>query len=233
MNNKKNMRVVASALCCVSALSLTTTMMPESSVSFRSGRRSEALPWLEAPPLLDGSIVGDAGFDPLNLAKSPGLLAYFREAEIKHSRLAMLASAGWIFSEMLDEPLANLCGLPCVLAHSLNGGLFAPSVLNGGLQAINPIFWGAAVGSASAFELYALWLMLQRAYDEPGDLGFDPLNFYPSERSRRRRMQLSEIKHGRFAMMAVVGFAAEEFILGTPVLQHSNAFFTPFWTWFH
>mmetsp|Transcript_19651 Transcript_19651/g.63169 ORF Transcript_19651/g.63169 Transcript_19651/m.63169 type:complete len:213 (+) Transcript_19651:79-717(+) len=188
-------------------------------------RRSEALPWLSAPPVLDGSVVGDVGFDPLHFAKSQALLSYFREAEIKHARLAMLATVGWVVSEMLDPPLAKLCGLPCVLARQA----FAPSTLNGGLAEIHPVFWGVSLGSASAFELYSLYLMLQKKALEPGDLQFDPLGFYPTERSRRRRMQLAEIKHGRLAMVAVVGFAAEEFILGTPVVQHSSAFFTPFW----
>ncbi|KAJ8601036.1 hypothetical protein CTAYLR_007967 [Chrysophaeum taylorii] len=202
-----------------------------SSVTARPPRRSEALPFMNAPsaPWFDGSVVGDFGFDPLRLASSAALLAFYREAEIKHSRLAMLAAVGWPMSEMLDAPLANLCGLPCVLASKG----FAPSVLNGGLGNINPVFWGAAIGSAASFELYALWAMVERnarkSKLEPGDLGFDPLGFFPTERSRRRRMQLAEIKHGRLAMVAVVGFAAEEFILGTPVIEHSAAFFHPFW----
>lgn len=185
-------------------------------------------------PWFDGSVVGDFGFDPLNLASSAALLAFYREAEIKHSRLAMLATVGWPLSEMLDEPLANLCGMPCVLASK---GL-SPSVLNGGLGNISPVFWGAAIGSAATFELYGLWAMLERnakkskALLEPGDLGFDPMGFYPTERSRRRRMQLAEIKHGRLAMMAIVGFAAEEFFLDTPVIDHSAVFFRPFWTLF-
>lgn len=194
-------------------------------------RKSEALPFLNAPsaPWFDGSVVGDFGFDPLNLATSAALLSFYREAEIKHSRLAMLAAVGWPMSEMYDEPLANLCGLPCVLASQGS----APSVLNGGLEHINPLFWGAALGTAASFEIWSLWAMIERNVQgddaEPGDLGFDPLGFMPTERSRRRRMQLAELKHGRLAMVAVVAFAAEEYILGTPVIEHSAAFFRPFW----
>uniref|UniRef100_A0A7S3JQM9 Uncharacterized protein n=1 Tax=Aureoumbra lagunensis TaxID=44058 RepID=A0A7S3JQM9_9STRA len=213
--------IVVTTISIVKALST----MPEMKTSFT--RMSEALPFIEAPKILDGSVVGDAGFDPLHLASSQALLAFYREAEIKHSRLALLAVVGWPLSEMLDKPIADLCGLPCVLAHSV----FAPSVLNGGLANISPLFWGAALGSAASFELYALSLMLRKDFVEPGDLSFDPLGFYPTERSRRKRMQLSEIKHGRTAMIAVVGFAAQEFILGTPVIEHSRYFFTPFWNW--
>jgi hypothetical protein len=51
---------------------------------------STAIPFLERPTMLDGTMAGDVGFDPLNFAKGPGELNNFREAEIKHSRLAML-----------------------------------------------------------------------------------------------------------------------------------------------
>lgn len=51
---------------------------------------------------LDGSLAGDVGFDPLGLSsvKEVGLdLYWFREAELKHCRLAMLAVAGILFVE--------------------------------------------------------------------------------------------------------------------------------------
>ena len=56
-------------------------------------------------------------------------LAWMREAEIKHARLAMLAAAGWPLSEMLDGPLSSLLGVPNALA----AGGRAPSLFNGGL----------------------------------------------------------------------------------------------------
>jgi hypothetical protein len=51
---------------------------------------SESLPFLVRPAALDGTMVGDVGFDPLGFAKSKRDLLYYREAEIKHARLAML-----------------------------------------------------------------------------------------------------------------------------------------------
>ena len=49
-------------------------------------------------------MAGNAGFDPAGFASSPDLLLQYREAELKHSRLAMLAAAGWIASGMEKEP---------------------------------------------------------------------------------------------------------------------------------
>jgi len=46
---------------------------------------------LNSPMLLDGTMAGDRGFDPFGFADSTARLTEFREAEIKHARLAMLA----------------------------------------------------------------------------------------------------------------------------------------------
>ncbi len=43
-------------------------------------------------PLVSTAMVGNKGFDPLGFASSPDLLLQYREAELKHARLAMLAA---------------------------------------------------------------------------------------------------------------------------------------------
>ena len=74
---------------------------------------SVALPWTTTP--LDGSLVGDVGFDPLGFSKyapgawwvgdeGDGSLKIFREAELMHGRIAMLASLGWVFPEIAHWP---------------------------------------------------------------------------------------------------------------------------------
>eukprot|EP00548_Thalassiothrix_antarctica_P009779 CAMPEP_0194158874 /NCGR_PEP_ID=MMETSP0152-20130528/77518_1 /TAXON_ID=1049557 /ORGANISM="Thalassiothrix antarctica, Strain L6-D1" /LENGTH=217 /DNA_ID=CAMNT_0038868379 /DNA_START=140 /DNA_END=790 /DNA_ORIENTATION=- len=57
-------------------------------------RKSQALPFAKVVFPLDGSMAGDVGFDPLGFAKTEVDLSTYREAEIKHARLAMLAAAG-------------------------------------------------------------------------------------------------------------------------------------------
>merc|ERR1719446_1428930 len=109
---------------------------------------SVALPWTSAPVHLTGATPGDDGFDPLGCA-ADGNLNKMREAEIKHSRLAMLAAAGWPISERLDPVLAKIVNLPV----ALNQDGTAPSVLNGGLDKINIFYWGAVLGGAAAIEL--------------------------------------------------------------------------------
>ena len=63
--------------------------------------RSKALPFLEAPKKLDGTMVGDFGFDPLGLTDTINDLNYVRAAEIKHCRVAMLAVVGFLVQQQL------------------------------------------------------------------------------------------------------------------------------------
>ena len=83
---------------------------------------------LLSPTALDGSFAGDVGFDPLGFSNSKEALYRMREAEIKHSRLAMLAAAGWPLSELWHNGLAKAVGMDSLLMSENR----APSVLNGG-----------------------------------------------------------------------------------------------------
>jgi light-harvesting complex I chlorophyll a/b binding protein 1 len=69
-----------------------------------SAARSKSLPFALQPVKLDGTLAGDEGFDPLglsNLDESLGLdLYWMREAELKHCRLAMLATVGFLGQEL-------------------------------------------------------------------------------------------------------------------------------------
>ena len=83
--------------------------------------------------LADSVVVGNKGFDPLNLATSQAKLKNYREAELKHGRLAMLAAAGWPVSELVQPWLSAALRAPDLLAT----GEKAPSLLNGGLDKVS------------------------------------------------------------------------------------------------
>jgi hypothetical protein len=58
---------------------------------------SEAIPFVKCPEvLLNCDLAGNVGFDPLGLSKNKEQLLEYREAEIKHARLAMLVSRGML-----------------------------------------------------------------------------------------------------------------------------------------
>jgi len=124
-----------------------------------------------------------------------------REAEIKHARLAMLAAVGWPFSELFDRQIAAYFGVPSVLDASDRVSF----------ENIVPEWWGFCLGLTAAIDLYGVRKARSGGPNYfPGNLGFDPLGLYPGGVEEQRKMQLAEIKHGRLAMIAVAGYAAQE-----------------------
>ena len=151
-------------------------------------------------------------------------LAYMREAEIKHCRLAMLAVVGWPLAELFDKPIASTLGLPTALTRS--GA--SPSILNGGLDKIDVAYWVAVIALAGIVELENSKVKEEsgKAYIL-GDCGFDPLGFFPKDGAGQKTMQTKELKHGRLAMMAILGFVVQEALYRTPVVEKTPMFFHP------
>jgi len=165
---------------------------------------SLALPFMDRPAALTGELAGDVGFDPLGFAKDKETLFKMREAEVKHARLAMLAAAGWPISELMDSTIAKVFNAPALVDSADR----VPSLLNGGLGKVSPLYWGIVIGLSAAIDLYGISRQGTAGYI-PGDLGFDPLGLYPKSPEERKDMQLREIKNGRLAMIAVTGFAIQ------------------------
>merc|ERR1739848_784005 len=186
---------------------------------------SPSLPFLKRPELLDGSLPGDRGFDPFSFSSDPSALVWYRNAEIKHARLAMLAAIGWPIAELFHGTVASKLDLPqTLLSEQLRGKV--PSVLNGGLDKTAPLFWLAAIGAAAALE----FIDPKRTDDlagnvGPGDFGFDPLglmgiNNNEGNGSGKRAFFLkeAEIFNGRLAMLAA----------NAAVIDQTPIFFKPF-----
>ena len=81
-----------SAKITTSALRMSDEAMPEPVIAPPPIEMSMSLPFLVRPAALTGELAGDVGFDPFGFAKSKEDLMNYREAEIKHRRLAMLVS---------------------------------------------------------------------------------------------------------------------------------------------
>ena len=180
-----------------------------------------------APAVLDGSLAGDVGFDPLGLAKSKKGLFWMREAELKHARLAMLAAVGWPLSELWHKQLAQAFGLQSILADNDR----APSLLNGGLSngwasgilMMSIIIAGLLEGnSMNSGEIF--YNAEKPANYVPGNLGFDPLKLH-NVRGNKAAMQTAEIKNGRLAMLAITAYAFQEFVTKLPVVQETPYLF--------
>jgi len=210
----------------------------------KAPRTSLALPFMNAPAILDGTLAGDMGFDPLGFADCRENLLVYREAEVKHARLAMLAAAGWPLAELYHKSIASSAGLPSIL----NTDGRNPSVLNGFTGPVSASFVVAAfamVGLVEGGTLKSQYISPQDFNQRPasfaqkeseglvsGGYNFDPLNLYnffgPGEEGRQI-MRTSELKNGRLAMMAITGMAIQEAMLKKPVVDQTPLFFKPIW----
>merc|ERR1712070_130565 len=99
---------------------------------------------------------------------------------------------------------------------------------NGGLDKINIFYWGAVLGAAAAIELRGATLSESDKAD--GNFQFDPLNFMQDKSAEDKAvMQRKELKNGRLAMMAILGFAVQEAVQGKSVFENAPQFFEPIW----
>merc|ERR1712071_159359 len=103
---------------------------------------------------------------------------------------------------MGDQKLAGLIHLKPLLVE---GGR-VPSLLNGGLEQVNPFYWMGILAVAGLFEA----LDVLNKDNEMVSSIFDPLQLYPEKEEGQEQMQLAEIKHGRLAMMAITTFVGIE-----------------------
>jgi len=212
-----------------SLLSVTAFMAPVSRSSVRSlsmlnEDRSVALPFDKRPANLDGTLVGDFGFDPAGFSNNPpqffgGNIKWYREAEIMHGRIAQLAVLGSFVPNWIH------------FAGNADVGLDAYAEVNP-LKALSTVpeaaLWQIAI-FIYGLELFRIKNIIL-GDKEPGDHGlgqgaWNPFNFkYTPEEYAEK--QLQEIKHGRLAMFGSIGILLQNSISGQGVLQQLGGAFT-------
>eukprot|EP00586_Coscinodiscus_wailesii_P001827 CAMPEP_0172477892 /NCGR_PEP_ID=MMETSP1066-20121228/1445_1 /TAXON_ID=671091 /ORGANISM="Coscinodiscus wailesii, Strain CCMP2513" /LENGTH=206 /DNA_ID=CAMNT_0013236905 /DNA_START=87 /DNA_END=707 /DNA_ORIENTATION=- len=142
-------------------------------------------------------------FDPAGFAeRAPEWLPWFREAELKHGRAAMLATVGFVVPEFVRIPGDQFSfeAVPKVIdAHDA-----LP-------DSMGQIFLWISLLEACSFAALANMNEYDRA---PGDFGFDPLGLFPMDPEKQKTMQLAELKNGRLAMIAIGGMVAGAAVTG-------------------
>merc|ERR1719321_1722824 len=148
-------------------------------------------------------------FDPVGWSAdiSGERLAFYREAELKHGRLGMIATLGFFAGETLSPILgATDTTTPAV------------KLVGTALPAVPAQFWGAVVVAASFAEL----AMINKNEQEnlaPGDFQYDPLGMKPKDAKGLLEMQNKELNNGRLAMLGAAGIIAQELVTGEKIFR--------------
>jgi len=167
---------------------------------------------------LPGSSSPFGFFDPLGFTKDMDLkgVKRFREAEIMHGRVAMMATIGYLIGE--NTP---------TIAYGMD---VHHTIANNQLQEVSasvllPLF--VAINLAEALRANAGWvepgagsLFTLREKYYPGDIGFDPFGLKPDNAKDFANMQTKELNNGRLAMLAVAGMCVQEQINGQGILEN-------------
>ena len=177
---------------------------------FDSKKFAESLP----------GITGPLGFfDPLGFCTSgdekvsEAKIRFYREVELKHARVAMLAAVGFPLAEQF-HPLFATDDAPSFMAFQ---------------QTPLQTFWPVVVGVIAIAEVFSVFTFQNPASyvnGEPaepwtmrldhaaGDLGFDPMGLKPTDPKELAEMQTKELNNGRLAMIAIAGMVVQEGITG-------------------
>ena len=177
---------------------------------FDSKKFAESLP----------GITGPLGFfDPLGFCTSgdekvsEAKIRFYREVELKHARVAMLAAVGFPLAEQF-HPLFATDDAPSFMAFQ---------------QTPLQTFWPVVVGVIAIAEVFSVftfqnpasyvngepaepWTM--RLDHQAGDLGFDPMGLKPTDPKEFAEMQTKELNNGRLAMIAIAGMVVQEGVTG-------------------
>lgn len=181
---------------------------------------------------------GDWGFDPLNIASKDYILQFqynvlqslpgaekeppppprpsalilrdYREAEIRHGRLAMLAAVFWPLQEMLDRLILE--------EDQLGPLMYGPVTLP-----YFPLLMTLIMMLLGYLDIFAKQTQEQENLGDaflPGDCFWDPLKVLEgAPPSMKRNMQERELFNGRVAMLAVAAYIFEEVTSGVPIIE--------------
>merc|ERR1719235_1864170 len=150
-------------------------------------------------------------FDPLGFSEgaSEGKIKFYREVELKHGRVAMLAATGFLIGEQFHPLWGGKIDVPSYIA-------FQETPLQ--------TFWPGVVLAISIAEVFSVFSFNSPFGGEPwsirsdyenGDLGFDPLGLKPTNPAELKEMQNKELNNGRLAMFAIAGMVGQELATGS------------------
>lgn len=155
----------------------------------------------ESKPVIVGSTKPIENFDPLHFSNNDEKTLLFREAELKHGRLAMIAATT----------------IPIIESNTHTPAIYEFNNLQNSLQLglvslmLVSEFSSMIRGWKNPFEKDSTsnYFKLLENY-QPGDLGFAIITDLDSEKGRE--LLNKELNNGRLAMIAALGMIAQELV---------------------
>jgi len=167
----------------------------------------ESLPCFGLP----GAIAPTGFFDPIGFAQkgiSLNEVKRYREAEVQHGRVAMIASVGYLAGEAVAGPFSIVGPANDQLQQMPAPAFWLLTIFIGGLE-LKRATTGWVEPDLGSWTK-TLWTLRESYY--PGDVGFDPLGLKPTEPKAFSSMQTRELQNGRLAMLGVAGMCAQELV---------------------
>ncbi|PNH02343.1 Chlorophyll a-b binding protein 7, chloroplastic, partial [Tetrabaena socialis] len=189
---------------------------PRPVVAVHAAARPVWFPGNPAPAHLDGTLAGDYGFDPLFLGQEPKTLAWYVQAELVHGRWAMLGAAGIILTS-----IGAKVGLGFPEWYDAGKVVIAKNNIDFPTLLITQLFlmgWAetkrwydfkspGSQGDGSFLGFTDEFKGTENGY--PGGRFFDFMGLSRGDAAKYAEYKTKEIKNGRLAMLANLGFAAQ------------------------
>jgi hypothetical protein len=180
---------------------------------------------------LEAGIFAPLGFfDPLGISvnKPPGKLLFYREAELKHGRVCMLASLGFLVGEQFHPLFGGNIDVPSYIAFQetplqkfwilVSVAIAIPEIIFSIPTFANPAPTETPTTNVGTYKDKDTWTMKEDGRI-PGDLGWDPLGLKPTDPEALLDMQNKELAHARLAMISMAGMVAQELVTKEKLLD--------------
>ena len=164
---------------------------------------------------LPGALAPTGYFDPIGFCRNGidlGDVKRYRESEVMHGRVAMLATVGYFAGEAFSGPFTitgpandQLQQVPLPAFLLLTAGIAAAELTR------------AQIGWKEPMKFKSLWALRENYY--PGDVGFDPLGLKPEDPAQFADMQTRELQNGRLAMLGWAGMCAQELVNHKSIME--------------
>lgn len=197
--------VVFAALATAVSAFVAPQAKRASSMSMMAEEMSRSVPFLKKPQNLDG-LVGSYDFDPFGFATSFDV-KYMQEAELKHGRVAMLATVGYFLQQYIHLPGEAYSNPNSIDAFFQVG--WSPIIqIFIFCGAVESVWHKGKLGMTNMHEDGAV----------PGDFGFGSSYLKGKSAAEVADLKLKEVKNGRLAMFGIGGMIHHTIVTGSETL---------------